>query len=62
MDTKTYDVGRGDTATTDMKARLDALRRAGTDWLDVLWERNLKAVHGDGHTYEYAGIPEPINP
>lgn len=54
MEPTTYDVGRGDIATADMKARLAALRGDGTDWLDVLWERNRRANLGEGYDYGFA--------
>lgn len=49
-----YDVGRGSTATADMKARIAALKRDGADVLDALWERNRRAVAGEGFDYEFA--------
>lgn len=48
-------VGRGSIATEDMKARIEVLRRQGADVVDVLWERNRRAVlDGEGFRYEYA--------
>jgi hypothetical protein len=47
--------GRGQLATTDMKARIAALRRQGVnDIVAVLWERNREAHFGGGYTYEFA--------
>ena len=41
--------GRGPVATEDMKNRLLA------GWsLDQLWERNSKAVRGEGFSYDFA--------
>jgi hypothetical protein len=52
--TTPYDVGRGSTATADMKARIEALKGSGADVLDALWERNRRAVSGEGYHYEFA--------
>lgn len=51
-------LGRGAVATSDMKARLAALKsegRGADEILDSLWHRHHQAVTGDWHTYEYAG-------
>lgn len=41
--------GRGPIATEDMKNRIKS------GWtVDQLWERNDKAVRGDGFSYEFA--------
>jgi hypothetical protein len=47
-------VGRGEVATRDMTLRITALRAQGADLIDVLWDRYIDAVLGDGFTYEYA--------
>lgn len=59
----TYDVGRGRIATADMKARIAALKGSGADVLDALWERNRRAVLGEGFSYEFADErPESVRP
>ena len=56
-------IGRGATATADMKARIAALRRQGADVVDVLWERHRRAeVMGEGYRYEYAEETGPVRP
>lgn len=55
MDDKpTRAVGRGRLATADMKARIAALRAQGADVVDALWERNYRAILGEGFRYECA--------
>lgn len=49
-----HNLGRGELATSDMKARIAALRRQGLDVIDVLWDRNRLAVSGEGYSYEFA--------
>lgn len=47
--------GRGQQATTDMKARIAALKRQGVNNIvAVLWERNRQAHFGGGYRYEFA--------
>lgn len=53
MDDNT-NVGRGQTAVSDMKARIAALRGQGVDVIDVLWERSRRAELGEGYRYDYA--------
>lgn len=52
MEDTTY--GRGQTAVSDMKARIAALRQQGADVVDVLWERSRRAELGEGYTYDFA--------
>lgn len=55
--TQRYDRGRGAKAVEDMKNRIAALKASGKSSEEVfslLWNRNRKAVTGDGYTYEYA--------
>lgn len=47
--------GRGPVAVEDMKARLADMRRRGIDPIPVLWERHVRAIYGNGYTYEFAG-------
>lgn len=51
------DLGRGPTATADMKARIAALRRANVDVLEALWRRHIEAITGAGYVYDYAEQP-----
>lgn len=53
-------LGRGPEATADMKARIAALRGAGVDLIDALWERNRRAVLGEGYRYDLAQRTEPV--
>ncbi len=58
-------LGRGTTATADMKARIAALRSQGADVIETLLERHRRALLGEGYTYEYATKrprPDPIRP
>lgn len=53
-----YNVGRGEVAVADMKARIAALRAQGVeDVVAVLWERSFLAERGSGYRYEYADPP-----
>lgn len=57
--TNDFGKGRGETAVADMRARLAAMKNSGLPGdkiLDTLWKRNHEAVHGDGHSYEYAEV------
>ncbi len=53
-------LGRGPEATADMKARIAVLRSSGVDLIDALWERNRRAVLGEGYRYEFAPRAEPV--
>jgi hypothetical protein len=56
--------GRGPIATTDMKARIAALKAQGItmdDIIAILWERANRAERGDGYDYQYAGA-EAVRP
>lgn len=54
------DLGRGATATADMKARIAVLRAAGEDVFEALWARHHQAVKlQHGYSYEYAPASEP---
>lgn len=49
--------GRGKVAVKDMKNRLAAMGDAGLDLseqIDILWERNARAVSGPGFVYDMA--------
>lgn len=51
-------MGRGQTATIDMKARIAVLKAEGLDTsqiLSVLWQRCMQAEQGAGYRYEFAG-------
>lgn len=55
-------MGRGQTATIDMKARIAVLKAEGLDTsqiLSVLWQRCMQAEQGAGYEYEFAGT-EPV--
>lgn len=56
--------GRGPVATTDMKARIAALKRQGVnDLVGVLWERNRQAHFGEGYRYEFTEqVTEQVRP
>ncbi len=48
-------LGRGETAVRDMRARIDAAKESGrgmSSLIDELWDRHHKAVVGPGHTYD----------
>jgi hypothetical protein len=64
MTSSSYDVGRGQTAVTDMKRRIAALKASGADVIDALWERSRTAELGEGYQYEYATEehPHPVRP
>lgn len=49
-----HNLGRGEQAAADMKARIAAIRSHGLDVVDVLWERNRRAQLGEGYVYEFA--------
>lgn len=52
------DLGRGWRATADMKARIAALRIAGVDVFEALWDRHVEALR-TGYNYEYADADQP---
>jgi hypothetical protein len=57
-------LGRGEIATTDMKARIAALQANGLNSvqiLSVLWDRCMSAEQGAGYQYEYAEA-DPVRP
>ncbi len=60
MNLSAQKLGRGPTATADMKARIAALRADGADVVEVLWDRNRRAVLGEGFRYEFAEQPELV--
>lgn len=51
---RSSDLGRGPVATRDMKYRIAALRAEGKDIVGALLERHVRAVAGEGYTYEFA--------
>lgn len=57
------DSGRGPQATTDMKARIAALKAQGTSIdtiIELLWDRSHRAeVEGQGYRYEFTDQVRP---
>lgn len=50
-------MGRGQTATNDMKARIAVLKADGLDTseiVSILWQRCMQAEQGAGYRYEFA--------
>lgn len=41
-----------------MKLRVAALRAEGVNVIDVLWERHVRALSGEGYVYDYADLVE----
>lgn len=55
-------MGRGQTATIDMKARIAVLKAHGLgidEIVTVLWQRCKRAEQGAGYRYEFA-TPDPV--